>query len=437
MSRLHVLVMAKSPRPGRVKTRLCPPCTPEEAAQVATAALADTLTAVAACGAVRKVLALDGEPGPWLPPGFEIVLQRGGTFNDRLTNAWADTGGPGLQIGMDTPQVTPSELDGLLARLDDGPGRPAVLGHALDGGWWVVGWRRAEPRAVFAGIPMSAPTTGLAQETRLLDLGFDIVRADPKRDIDTIDDLTAVASAAPQLRTAGLARQLALEPSPVVLRADDGTALPLEPLRWHAEPSLPEQALLAGVAGPVLDVGCGPGRLVLAVARRGEVALGVDPAPAACALARDRGAAVLQRSVFDPLPGAGRWRTILLADGNIGIGGDPARLLRRCRDLLAPDGTIVAEVDAPAARPAAPHPAAARPEVAPSPGWRRYRVRLERGPHHGPWFSWAVVHADAIAALADAAGLELRHLQPIAAEGRYFAHLGLRRRPEERSVAVA
>src|SRR5205823_8032004 len=156
---------------------------------------------------------------------------------------------------------------------------------------------------------------------------------------------------------------------PVVLRAEDGTALPLDPGRWHAEPSPGEEALLAAMADPVLDVGCGPGRLVLGVARRGAVALGVDPAPAAVALARERGAAVLQRSVFDPLPGAGRWHTILLADGNIGIGGDPARLLRRCRDLLAPDGTIVAEVDAPGARPAAPHPAAARPEVAPSPGW--------------------------------------------------------------------
>ena len=121
----HVLVMAKSPRPGRVKTRLCPPCTAEEAAAVAAAALADTLAAVAACGAPRKVIALDGEPGPWLPPGFEVVGQRGTTFNQRLASAWADTGGHGIQIGMDTPQVTASELDGLLAQLDRGPARPA------------------------------------------------------------------------------------------------------------------------------------------------------------------------------------------------------------------------------------------------------------------------------------------------------------------------
>jgi SAM-dependent methyltransferase len=199
----------------------------------------------------------------------------------------------------------------------------------------------------------------------------------------------------------------------VVLRADDGTALPLDPGRWHAEPTPGEEALLASLAAPVLDVGCGPGRLVLGLARRGAVALGVDPAPAACALARDRGAAVLQRSVFDPLPGQGRWRTILLADGNIGIGGDPVRLLRRCRDLLASGGTVVVEVDPPATARAA----------GPLAGWRRYRVRLERGRARGPWFDWAVVDASAIAGLAGSAGLELLRLQPIAEEARWFAHL--------------
>jgi len=193
----------------------------------------------------------------------------------------------------------------------------------------------------------------------------------------------------------------------VILRADDGRALPLDPARWHAEPSPAEEALLAAMTVPVLDVGCGPGRLVLGLARQGRMALGVDPAPAAVALARGRGAAVLQRSVFDPLPGAGRWRTILLADGNIGIGGDPVRLLRRCRELVAPGGTVVVEVEAPASQA----------------GWRRYRVRLERGARSGPWFPWAVVDADAIARLAVPAGFELRRLQPIAEEGRWFAHL--------------
>ena len=217
MSGPHVIVMAKSPRPGRVKTRLCPPCTAAEAAMVAAAALADALAAVAACGAARKVLALDGEPGPWLPPGFEVLPQRGVSFNERLANAWGDVGGPGLQIGMDTPQVRASELDGLLARLDAplagparraGPPGPAVLGHALDGGWWVIGWRGADPRAVFAGVPMSAPVTGLAQETRLLALGFDVFRAPPQQDVDTFDDLVTVAADHPHLRTAVLAYEL-------------------------------------------------------------------------------------------------------------------------------------------------------------------------------------------------------------------------------------
>jgi len=204
----HVLVLAKSPRPGRVKTRLCPPCTREEAAEVAAAALADTLDAVAASGAPRKILALDGPPGPWLPPGFTVLPQRGATFNERLAHAWTDAGGPGIQIGMDTPQVTAAELDGLLAELDRPATRPAVLGPALDGGWWVIGWRHADPRAVFAGIPMSAAVTGRAQQTRLCAMGFAVSRAVPKRDIDTIDDLVVLAAGFPELRTSAVARQL-------------------------------------------------------------------------------------------------------------------------------------------------------------------------------------------------------------------------------------
>ena len=195
----------------------------------------------------------------------------------------------------------------------------------------------------------------------------------------------------------------------VVLRAENGTRLPLDPARWHAEPTPGEERLVDAMAGPVLDVGCGPGRFVVALARRGTVALGVDPAPAAVALCRSRGAPVLQKSVFDALPGQGRWRTVLLADGNIGIGGDPERLLRRCGELLAADGTAVVEVE---------------PPTGAGGGWRPYRARLERGRSRGPWFSWAVVGADAIAGLAQEAGLSLLRLDRIATEGRCFAHLG-------------
>ena len=205
----------------------------------------------------------------------------------------------------------------------------------------------------------------------------------------------------------------------VVLRADDGTTLPLDPGRWHAEPTPAEDRLLAHLAGPVLDVGCGPGRFVIRLGQRGVMALGVDPAPAAVALCRSKGAPVLQKSIFDPLPGQGRWRTVLLADGNIGIGGDPLRLLRRCRELLAQDGTVIVEVE---------------PPRSDGWGWRPYRARLERGGSLGPWFAWAVVGADAIAELALAAGLRLLRLEPIQAEGRWFAHL---RRDRGSAHAVA
>src|SRR3954464_495343 len=140
----HLLVMAKSPVPGKVKTRLCPPCTPAEAAAVAKAALADTLDAVSACGAERKIVALDGEPGDWLPPGFELFEQCRGSLADRLAHAWSTARGGGVQIGMDTPQVGPAVLDRLLGSIDR-PGRPAVLGPALDGGWWAIGWQEADP----------------------------------------------------------------------------------------------------------------------------------------------------------------------------------------------------------------------------------------------------------------------------------------------------
>jgi glycosyltransferase A (GT-A) superfamily protein (DUF2064 family) len=210
----HVLVMAKAPVAGRVKTRLCPPLAPGEAASVASAALADTLDAVAACGAGRRLIALDGEPGPWLPAGFEVFPQRGHSFAERLANAWADSGGWGIQIGMDTPQVGPPELDALLAALDR-PGRPAVLGHAADGGWWVIGfgWPAfGRPRwdDIFDGVPMSTPFTGTCQESRLRVLGFDVMAAPVRRDIDTVDDLAAVAASIPTSRTASVARQLGL-----------------------------------------------------------------------------------------------------------------------------------------------------------------------------------------------------------------------------------
>jgi glycosyltransferase A (GT-A) superfamily protein (DUF2064 family) len=207
----HVLVMAKSPLPGRVKTRLCPPCTPQEAADLAEAALADTLDAVAACGAHRRIVALDGAPGPWLPAGFEVIPQVAGRFDRRLAAAWATAGGPGVQIGMDTPQVTAALLDHALAALD---GTAAALGLAVDGGWWAIGLRRPDER-VFLDVPMSTSGTGAAQLARLRRLGLDATRLPTLVDLDTMADLPAVIESGSAIRTAARARRLTVPSLPV------------------------------------------------------------------------------------------------------------------------------------------------------------------------------------------------------------------------------
>jgi uncharacterized protein len=200
--------MAKEPRPGHAKTRLCPPCTLVEAAEIAAAALADTLEAVAGCGAGRRVLALDGRPGPWLPPGFEIVEQVVGSFADRLDAAWSCVGGPGLQIGMDTPQLTPDLLDASLGRLFE-PGVDAVLGPALDGGWWAIGLHRYH-RGLFHGVPMSTGSTGRRQAARLAELGLATARLPAMRDLDSMADAAALAGECPTSRTAAAVGTLRL-----------------------------------------------------------------------------------------------------------------------------------------------------------------------------------------------------------------------------------
>jgi len=208
MNAPHVLVLAKAPVAGRVKTRLCPPLTPAEAAALAEAALADTLEAVAACAAGRRILALDGDPGPWLPPGFEVVPQVEGTFDRRLVAAWATAGGPGVQIGMDTPQVTAGLLDDAMETLDTAG---AALGLAEDGGWWAIGLRQADAR-VFQGIPMSTSGTGAAQLARLQRLGLDVAPLPTLVDLDTVADLPAVVEQGTAIRTAALARSLGVLP---------------------------------------------------------------------------------------------------------------------------------------------------------------------------------------------------------------------------------
>lgn len=190
-----LLVIAKEPRPGRVKTRLTPPFTPAEAAALAEAALADTLAAVAATPARRRVLVLDGVPGPWLPPGFDVVPQGAGELDERLADAFARCAGPALLIGMDTPQVTPGLLGADFHDCD------AYFGPAEDGGFWALGLARPEP-ALLRGVPMSTPVTGAVQRERLVTAGLRVRDLPPLRDVDTAADARAVAALAPQGRFA-------------------------------------------------------------------------------------------------------------------------------------------------------------------------------------------------------------------------------------------
>lgn len=190
--------MAKEPLPGRVKTRLCPPLAPEQAAQLAEAALADTLEAVLWTPAPRHVLMLDGAPGPWLPPGFEVVAQRGDSLAERLANATRDVGEALLIVGMDTPQLTRGLLGDALAKLADAD---AVLGPTSDGGYWAIGLREPDPGA-FESVPMSTAGTGAAQRQRLARLGLRTIELEPLHDVDTYDDAVAVAALAPWTRFA-------------------------------------------------------------------------------------------------------------------------------------------------------------------------------------------------------------------------------------------
>jgi rSAM/selenodomain-associated transferase 1 len=195
-----LVVLAKAPVAGRSKTRLTPPCTAAQAAALAEAALADTLEAVAATPARRRVVVLEGEPGAWLPGGFEVVAQRGGGLGERLANAFADVGGPALLIGMDTPQVTPALLrDGAATLRHDAV--DAALGLAGDGGYWAIGLREPDA-ALFAGVTMSEATTGATQRARLDAAGLRVAALPELRDVDTIDDARAVAALAPEGRFA-------------------------------------------------------------------------------------------------------------------------------------------------------------------------------------------------------------------------------------------
>ncbi|GLX17368.1 hypothetical protein Slala02_05930 [Streptomyces lavendulae subsp. lavendulae] len=213
----------------------------------------------------------------------------------------------------------------------------------------------------------------------------------------------ARAAGGPAWRADPYALALRAGRGPLFLRRPDGWLLPLDVERWCAGTDAADESVLARCHGAVLDIGCGPGRLVAALAGRGHRALGIDVTPAAVTRTARRGGTALCRSVFDPLPGERRWDTALLIDGNIGIGGDPAALLERTADLLAPGGRLVAE--------------AAPVEVD-----ERCEVRLDdgRGTLGAP-FPWARVGLRALLGHAEAAGW--RTVRSWTLAGRPFAEL--------------
>ena len=182
-----------------------------------------------------------------------------------------------------------------------------------------------------------------------------------------------------------------------------GPSAPLPLRRWLAPADAADLLALESAVAPVLDVGCGPGRLLAALAAQGRAATGIDVSPVAVRLARRRGGHALCASVFSPLLSAGVWRSVLLFDGNVGIGGDPERLLARAAELLAPGGQAIVEVDPPGG------------------GASVLGVRLEGAGAVGPWFDWARVDAEAIAVVARGAGL--RVAGRIVAGDRRFARL--------------
>jgi SAM-dependent methyltransferase len=178
-------------------------------------------------------------------------------------------------------------------------------------------------------------------------------------------------------------------PAGPLVRFQDGALAPFPVTRYLAPADELDRRLLAGVEGPVLDVGCGPGRHLRALSARGVPALGLDISPVAVALASGGGARAIIADVFGHVPAAGTWRTALLLDGNIGIGGDPVRLLRRMRSLLHPEGVVLVELEPPGS---VTHAA---------------RARLELAGERSGWFAWARLTTCQVAAVAAEAGMSM------------------------------
>lgn len=193
------IVIAKQPVPGRVKTRLTPPLTPGEAADVAAAALSDTLDRVAAVRADERILFFDGDPADWLPVGWRHETQPDGGLDERIAAAFAAAGrGPAVLVGMDTPQLRPDQLGAWNPSTHD-----ACLALAADGGYWALGL--ADPALAadaLLGIPMSTAHTGAAQLERLRELGLRVALLDTLTDVDTVAAAVEVARLVPGSRFA-------------------------------------------------------------------------------------------------------------------------------------------------------------------------------------------------------------------------------------------
>ncbi|MCX4683288.1 DUF2064 domain-containing protein [Kitasatospora purpeofusca] len=214
-----LLVIAKAPVPGRVKTRLTPACTPEQAAALAEAALVDTLRTLSTVPAGRRLLVLDGEPGRWLPPGWQVVPQSGGGLDARLAAAFGHAArlaphAPALLVGMDTPQVGAATLAEPLSPVRRA-GADAWYGPASDGGFWALGLARPTEdlgRRLLLGVPMSTPDTGQMLLDRLAAAGLVVRRLPEATDVDTVEDARLVAAQAPDSRFAARLRSFPAAP---------------------------------------------------------------------------------------------------------------------------------------------------------------------------------------------------------------------------------
>ena len=199
-----LIVLAKAPRAGLVKTRLSPPYSQAEAASLAEASLADTLDVVESTPAARRLLVLSGPAAGWQRRGVEVVAQQGRGLDERLAYAFSLVSGPALLVGMDTPQVTPGLLDVGWDGVD------AWFGPAGDGGFWALGFAVPPDPRLLLGVPMSRDDTGARQRERLVAAGMSVGDLPELTDFDTPSDVAIVAALAPHGRFARRAAELAV-----------------------------------------------------------------------------------------------------------------------------------------------------------------------------------------------------------------------------------